>query len=148
MTEPAPSTTLKSLSQMVVKDAVGIGSLPPAGRNLALACVWVCLPQQVLTEAQLNDHLRQALAGAACWLRTDHVELRRWLVDMGWVGRDGYGRAYQRVALTALPPALRPLADLLADTLTAAEMPAWVAAARQQHQRARLARRQAWQSAA
>jgi hypothetical protein len=31
-------------------------------------------------------------------LATDHVELRRWLVDLRLLERDGYGREYRRVA--------------------------------------------------
>jgi hypothetical protein len=29
-------------------------------------------------------------------VQTDHVELRRWLVDAGYLARDGWGYAYVR----------------------------------------------------
>jgi hypothetical protein len=44
----------------------------------------------------VNDALRAWLAGPGAMLATDHVELRRWLVDLKLVERDGYGRAYRR----------------------------------------------------
>ena len=51
-----------------------------------------------MDEPGVNVHLKQALQGAARCLDTDHVELRRWLCDAGWLQRDGWGRAYQRAA--------------------------------------------------
>jgi tRNA(adenine34) deaminase len=48
------------------------------------------------TEAEVNERLKHWLANAGAMLDTDHVELRRWLVDMRLVERDGYGRRYRR----------------------------------------------------
>ncbi len=130
------------LLRLVVKDGVHLGSLPAAQLPLALGCAWAALSAQVYTEAQVNQALKAALAGPACWLDTDHVELRRWLVDAGWVVRDGYGRAYQPVPAAQLPPALHAVAQGWQALGPVAE---WVAQARAQHQQQRTARRQAWQ---
>jgi hypothetical protein len=54
----------------------------------------------------VNGRLRDALAGDAAFLDTDHVELRRWLVDTGWWRRDGFGRRYHRTPADALPAPL------------------------------------------
>ena len=48
------------------------------------------------SEAEVNEVLKAWLAGAGAMLATDHVELRRWLVDCGLVTRDGFGRRYTR----------------------------------------------------
>ena len=45
------------------------------------------------TEAEVNERLKAWLADPGAMLGTDHVELRRWLVDMRLLDRDGYGRA-------------------------------------------------------
>lgn len=131
---------LATLARLVVKDGVGLGGLGLAERPLALGVVWAALPATTATEPEINARLRQALAGPACWLHTDHVELRRWLVDTGWLARDGYGRAYERVAVAALPAALQPLAADLAGY----DITGWVAQARQLHQQERAARHDAW----
>jgi hypothetical protein len=47
------------------------------------------------SEREVNDLLRAFLAGAGSMLATDHVELRRWLVDFRLLERDGYGRVYR-----------------------------------------------------
>jgi hypothetical protein len=71
---------------------------------------------------------------------TDHVELRRLLVDAGWLARDGFGREYRRVA----PPALPASSAELAQALPGPDLPAWVIALRGEHQSQREARRQAF----
>jgi hypothetical protein len=53
---------------------------------------------QQYTEADVNAQLKAFLEGAGAMLATDHVELRRWLVDCGLVDRDGFGRRYVRAA--------------------------------------------------
>ena len=42
-------------------------------------------PQREYSEAEVNEVLKAWLAGAGAMLATDHVELRRWLVDCGLV---------------------------------------------------------------
>lgn len=53
------------------------------------------------TEAEVNQRLQAWLADPGAMLGTDHVELRRWLVDARLLARDGYGRRYAR---GPLPP--------------------------------------------
>ena len=51
-------------------------------------------PGATYSERDVNERLKAWLSGAGAMLSTDHVELRRWLVDNGVLVRDGYGRAY------------------------------------------------------
>jgi len=48
------------------------------------------------TEAQINEALAQWLAGPGALVATDHVALRRCLVDCRLLVRDSYGRQYLR----------------------------------------------------
>jgi hypothetical protein len=126
-----PQAALATLAGLVVKSGVHLGGLSEAQRAWALGGV---------SEAQANARLKSALAAEAAFLDTDHVELRRWLVDTGWWRRDGFGRCYERVPADALPPGLRPQAEALAGI----DLPAWVAALRQAHRAERERRRQSW----
>lgn len=140
---PNAAWPAQALAALVVKQGVGLGGLPAGQRDLALAWVWAGLPQsRNLSESQVNQALISQLAAAASFLDTDHVELRRWLVDTGWLCRDTYGREYRRATRDALAPAQRPLADALAGIDTSA----WAAAARTARRELREARREAWQS--
>ena len=134
---------LQRLARLVVKNGVGVGLLADDERALALAAVWAALPADaVLNERQVNEHLKSQLAGPAAWLDTDHVELRRWLVDAGFVHRDGYGREYRRVpdAYTRHPE--------LARALQGVDTAAFALAQRQAHAAVRAERRQRWQAQA
>lgn len=53
-------------------------------------------PGQPVREDEVNRGLIDWLADVGQMLRTDHVELRRWLVDADFVVRDGWGHAYVR----------------------------------------------------
>jgi len=53
-------------------------------------------PEREYTETEVNEHLKAFLAGAGAMLATDHVDLRRWLVDCRLLERDGFGRRYVR----------------------------------------------------
>ena len=70
-------------------------------------------------------------------IATDHVELRRWMVDMGFLRRSDYGTDYRR---GAFPDWLSEAAQQL-DFERVAE---GVAEARSAHDTQREARRQAW----
>jgi hypothetical protein len=96
------------------------------------------------SEPAVNAALKRCLAGEGAFLDTDHVELRRWLVDSGWWRRDGFGRAYARVPAAELPPALQALRQALGQALDALGPAAWVAAERARVQRERELRRAAW----
>jgi hypothetical protein len=108
---PPLPPALQPLPALVVKDGVGLGRLSPELRALALAVVWAGLPDGPMAEAEVNVALKAALNNAASFLDTDHVELRRWLVDSGWLQRDGFGREYRRSACTAVPPQAREVAQ-------------------------------------
>src|SRR4051812_33907004 len=85
------------LAALVVKDGVSLGLLGDADRELVLALAAGQIEAgRDHREADINRLLEAWLAGPGTMLRTDHVELRRWLVDAGFLGRDGYGRAYAR----------------------------------------------------
>ena len=85
------------LAALVVKDGVSLGLLGDADRSLVLALAACTLPTgRAHREADVNQLLGNWLEGPGAMLRTDHVELRRWLVDAGFVSRDGFGREYVR----------------------------------------------------
>lgn len=90
--------SLQPLAALFLKAGVSIGGLSDAQRRLVLGLVWAGLPSTPMSERDVNGALRARLAGAANFLDTDHVQLRRWLVDTGWLARDGFGREYRRVA--------------------------------------------------
>ena len=136
------SATLAELAAWVVKDGVALGCLNPGLREQALAVAWAGLPALVMSEKAVNVAMQAQLAGAARFLDTDHVELRRWLVDGGWLTRDGFGREYRRVPLQDLADSARPVAA----SLMALDVSAWVAGLRTQLAAARDGRRQAWQA--
>lgn len=131
---------LRPLAALLLKNGVAIGGLSGAQRPLVFALAWAGLPPHPMSEREVNAALKQRLDGAAAFLGTDHVELRRWLVDAGWLSRDGYGREYRRVEAAALHADLQPLAAAL-DGL---DTDALAAAARSAHQAKRVERRRAW----
>jgi hypothetical protein len=135
------SPPLQRLASLVVKNGVSIGGLSAGDRLLVLGLVWAGLPIAPCSERRVNDALREQLAGPALCLGTDHVELRRWLVDGGWLMRDGFGREYQRVEASALPSEQQALANELA----AFDAAAWVQAERGAMAERREARRREWQ---
>ncbi len=132
--------TIDRLPALVVKSGVSLGGLPDEDRQLALAVAAAALPLgEGFAEAQVNARLRRSLAEECAFLATDHVELRRWLVDTGWWRRDGFGRCYQRVAVAELGDSQRPLAEAVGGL----DLPAWVAGARDARKAERERRRQA-----
>ena len=138
-----PAVLLVELATLVVKDGLSLAGLTPRQRLLALALACTRVPAGVaLREAEVNQALKAALGDECRCIGVDHVELRRWLVDTGWLVRDGFGREYRRVAPDALAPALQPIAEALAGI----EPPAWVAQRRAAEQQRREQRRTAWQA--
>jgi hypothetical protein len=136
---------LDALALLVVKQGVALGALPQGERQLALALVWAGLPAEGgLSEREVNVALQAQLAGAAAFLGTDHVELRRWLVDAGWLTRDGFGHEYRRVPLRALSGHMRALGA----ALSIIEPARWCAGLRAEQRERREARRRAWLGAA
>jgi hypothetical protein len=137
---PVLPEPLRPLAALFLKTGVAIGGLSDAQRRLVLGLAWAGLPDAPMNERAVNAALGQRLAGAAAFLGTDHVELRRWLVDAGWLMRDDYGREYRRVETTALPDDLRPLAAAFAGIDT----DALAGATRTAHAALREQRRRAW----
>jgi hypothetical protein len=90
------------------------------------------------TEREVNEVLKHWLLSAGGMLEVDHVELRRWLVDLAIVSRDAYGRAY---SLAPVPPHLQALDAELASVDFAREF----ADANAQELQKRAARKSAWQ---
>lgn len=138
-----PASPLSEASRLVVKTGLRLGLLTPAERGALLAVTWAALPSGACSERDVNVRLQAALSGPAACLDTDHVELRRWLVDAGWLRRDGYGRAYQRAPLDEVPAAQARTAAALAMR----DVAAWVADERDTLRAVRHARHQAWQQA-
>jgi len=86
-----------ALAALVVKDGVSLGLLGDADRTLVLALASTVFEVgREHRESDVNRLLSSWLEGTGAMLRIDHVELRRWLVDAGFVSRDGFGRAYVR----------------------------------------------------
>jgi len=134
---------LASLSALVVKSGVALGGLSDPERALALAFASVCLAQDTpASEADVNRLLKHALDNELAFLATDHVELRRWLVDAGWWQRDGFGHEYRRVSIDRLPAPMQQLAL----PLRALDAPAWVRTRRDEVAAQRAARHAEWQA--
>ena len=130
--------TLQILAPLVVKEHVSLGGLKSAQRQAVLALAASALaPGQVYSEPQVNAALKHFLAQAGGFIGVDHVELRRWLVDMAWLARDGWGHEYRRVPQADLPTGHTAMA--------AVNLPEWVAGLRAGVQARRATRRQAWE---
>jgi Uncharacterized protein conserved in bacteria (DUF2087) len=138
-----PNPTVPALlAALVIKHGAGLGTLTAAQRELALAIAAAALPPvgPGFSEAEVNRALLRCLQAEAAFLATDHVELRRWLVDSGHWRRDAYGRRYERAPLCELLPERAEAARAVAGL----DLPAWVAGQRAQDADRRQARRQAW----
>lgn len=135
----------RQLAGWAAKQGVGLGGLGAQDLHLALAvAAWALPAGRSWTEAEVNAVLRRVLAEEARFLDTDHVELRRWLVDTAWWRRDGYGRAYERTPVEQLPPDLQAIAAAIDEALAGQPLAAWLDAQRTAAQAARDARRAAW----
>ena len=139
----APSAVLTMLALLVLKEHVLVGGLPAPQQAAALGLAWCALPQNTaLREVDVNTALKRCLADECSFLDVDHVELRRWLVDAGWLTRDGFGREYRRVAADDLTASAAQIAAALA----CVDPPRWVADIRAAEMARRAARRQAWET--
>jgi tRNA(adenine34) deaminase len=141
--QPAISAAgwLERLGQLAVRQGVHLSTLQQKdGRDLELVFASASLffpTDRLLDERGANAVLKEFLSTAGAMLDTDHVELRRWLVDTGFVRRSDYGRDYRRGSLPAwLADAAGALAPrALADAVTQA---------REARDSQREAKRQAW----
>ncbi len=92
------------------------------------------------SEREVNELLYLWLQSAGGMLAVDHVELRRWLVDLMIVSRDAYGLAYE---LAPVPTRLAKLDE----ELTAVDFRREFRLANDQEMQKRAARKAAWQQA-
>jgi len=134
-----PDDAVARLRRLAVRDGLALGGLYGGRRAefelvLATAAARFAV-ERAYTEAEVNAVLKDWLAAEAVMLGTDHVEVRRWLVDSGLVERDGYGRAYRRKR-----PAPVAFAAAL-DAIAGVDVAAVVAAARAADRAARAERR-------
>lgn len=109
-----------------------------ADLDLLLASAALHLPvDEGLSEREASERLRGFLATTGVMLDTDHAELRRWLVDLGFVERSDRGTDYRR---GVLPASLQSAAE----QLDAQRLVEAVEQARATHESERQARKQAW----
>jgi len=129
------------MSQLALRQGVHLSTLQQkAGGDLELlfASAALAFPSDAaFTEKDSNEILKRFLAGAGVMVATDHVELRRWMVDAGFLQRSDYGTDYRR---GALPDWLSDAAQQL-DFERVADA---VAQARSANELQRESRRQAW----
>jgi tRNA(adenine34) deaminase len=145
MTTEQPALTaagwLERLAQLAVRQGVHISSLQQKdGRDLELVFATASLyfpAHRLLDERGANTVLKEFLATAGAMLDTDHVELRRWLVDTGFVRRTDFGSDYRR---GMLPSWLEDAAG----TLDPQQVADAALQARAAHDAQREAKRQAW----
>jgi tRNA(adenine34) deaminase len=132
---------LERLGQLAARQGVHLSTLQQKdGRDLELVFASATLffpADKLLDERGANTVLKQFLSTAGAMLDTDYVELRRWLVDTGFIRRSDFGSDYRRGTLPAW------LAGA-ADGLGPAELAAAVAQAREARDAQREAKRQAW----
>ncbi len=134
---------LDRIKTLAPRQHVSLGvmaSTNPGDFALLLGCAGCAFaPGETYSERDVNERLRAWLAGAGAMLSTDHVELRRWLVDNGVLVRDGYGRAYVLGApREEIASAMRELAGHDVTSL--------VRDAREQDMARRAERKARWQS--
>ena len=98
------SNLLTRYKILAVKRGLTLGALKdasPAEFRLLVCSATLAVPRdQNFSEREFNEILRNWLASAGAMLAIDHVELRRWLVDLGLVVRDRAGSRYSRGELT------------------------------------------------
>ncbi len=90
------------------------------------------------TEREVNELVSHWLESVGAMLEIDHVELRRWLVDLAMLSRDVYGHAY---SVAPVSPRLLKLESEIAHIDFSLEF----ADANAQESQKRAARKAAWQ---
>ncbi len=100
MTDKADNPFLATFRRLAVRRSLTPGGLQSGRRGdyvvVTAAAALTLASGRSYAEAEINGLLREWLAGPGAMLATDHVTLRRCLVDCGLLVRDGYGRAYAR----------------------------------------------------
>ena len=137
----APTAT-ERFAALAIRRGLSLGALQSASaRDFALVLAAAAngfAPDRGYSEREVNDLLRGFLDTAGAMLATDHVELRRWLVDNHLLERDGYGRVY-----TTGTPAAEVAA--LAHELAGVDLVSLARAARDGDAARRAERKARWQ---
>jgi hypothetical protein len=113
----AEAPALTAFRRLAVKRGLLLGVLH-SQRHADFVVVMAAAAQSLVpgheySEGEVNDQLKAFLSQAGAMLATDHVELRRWLVDFGLVERDGFGRRYVRaIAPEGFSAAVAGLTDI------------------------------------
>jgi tRNA(adenine34) deaminase len=132
---------LQRLAELSVRQGLAIGNLLRGARadlDLLLASAALHLPAgDGVPERDASERLRAFLATTGAMLDTDHAELRRWLVDLGFLHRDDRGARYRR---GELPAWLRDAAA----ALDAERLQQAAGEARARREAQRQARKEAW----
>ena len=132
---------LERLAELGRRRGLAIGTMLGAARSdldLLLASAALHLPvEDGLSEREASERLREFLGTTGAMLDTDHAELRRWLVDLGFVRRSDRGSDYRRGALPAW-------LQSAAERLDAQQLVDAVERAHAAHESERQARKQAW----
>lgn len=104
MSPPLDATAWAArLMQLVEGQATSLSALAQRESDLALALAAAALhfpQQQWLAENQTHEVLQHFLADVGVFIEADPSELRRWLVDAGFVARSEQGTRYRRGALS------------------------------------------------
>ena len=144
-THSGPSAAIERFSALALRRDVSLGVLlsthPRDFAVVLAAAAQSFAASRAFNEREVNALLRDFLAGAGSMLATDHVELRRWLVDFHVLDRDGYGRVY-----TAGTPA--PEIAQLAREVSGIDLSALARSARVSDAARRAERKARWESAA
>jgi hypothetical protein len=142
-THSRPPAAIERFSALALRRDVSLGvllSTHPRDFAVLLAAAAQSFPRGLeFSEREVNELLCTFLDNAGSMLGTDHVELRRWLVDFHVLDRDGYGRAYT----AGTPPA--ELADLVRQ-LGGVDLLARARAAREGEAARRAERKARWQA--
>jgi tRNA(adenine34) deaminase len=144
MSDALPITAaawLQRLAELGRRQGLSLATLLGGDRldlDLLLASAALHLPlDEGLNEREASERLREFLSVTGAMLDTDHAELRRWLIDLGFATRSDRGTDYRRAAL---PSRLQQAAaELDAEQLRAA-----VEQARRAEAETRAARKAEW----
>lgn len=132
---------LQRMEQLALRQGVHLSTLQQkdgGDLELLLASAALAFPADaLLDEKDANEVLKRFLATAGAMVATDHVELRRWMVDAGFLRRTDYGTDYRRGIFPSW------LAAAAAE-MSYGRVAEATAQARAAHQAKREAKRSAW----
>jgi hypothetical protein len=137
-----PSRVISAFRRLAITHGLSPGALASGRQSdfvvvTAAAAVAFALGRDY-AEKEVNAMLREWLAGPGAMLATDHVELRRLLIDCRLLDRDGFGRRYKRA------DAPQRWCEAL-DALDGIDLASEAALARQRDAEARAKRKSQWE---